>query len=192
MIDTETLPEFHAVLPPGVPRYKPPDKYRSRDEIEPAVRERINALACGQKPWPMTIIGEQGSGKTCILLCMVDVFGGWYLELPQLLKMLIAAQKGELATQAGYKRTETEIWRDIDTSMFVALDELGQREGVSDFHYEVLKGILDRREGKALAIASNLDVGELAGRYDDRIASRLSAGTIVRTIGDRRVTRSCP
>ena len=58
-------------------------------------------------------------------------------------------------------------------------DDLGARDRVSDHAYETLKKVLDSREGRPLIALSNARLSELARVYDDRIASRLSAGTLI-------------
>ena len=73
----------------------------------------------------------------------------------------------------------------------ITFDSPTQRVGdapVSDHHYETIKRCIDDRHGKPLVCISNLNMKELAGVYDDRVASRISAGTIVVTEGDRRLT----
>ena len=59
------------------------------------------------------------------------------------------------------------------------LDELGTRQQVSDFQYEVTKKAIDTREGRPAIVISNLSLTALAKVYDDRIAARLSEGTVV-------------
>ena len=71
---------------------------------------------------------------------------------------------------------------------FVILDEIGGRDRVSDHHYEAVKTLLDVRQGKPLMVLSNLGLSEIEKVYDDRIASRLATGTIVRVDAkDRRL-----
>lgn len=80
------------------------------------------------------------------------------------------------------------LWTELAESNLVVLDEIGGRERVSDHHYETVKRILDDREGRPLICLSNLDAARLAAIYDDRIVSRLMAGTTVILSGrDRRL-----
>jgi hypothetical protein len=174
-------------LQPGRPRFKPPDKHRSRDEIDPKLRATIRKLAAGESPWPFFLHGDVGGGKTCAGLCMVDVFGGWYLSVADLCEMLIAASKGQLSWSNGFARTVTEIWQAWTTSTLTVLDEIGTRGAVSDFQYETVKRAIDSREGQPAVFISNHDPVGLEMLYDDRIASRLASGTLWAVKGDRRL-----
>lgn len=119
---------------------------------------------------------------------MLDAFGGWYIKLTDYNKMLISAQQGTLTWSTGYARTEREVWNDWQDAQLCALDEIGARKDVSDHHNETLQACIDKREGKPLVVISNYDLAAISGLYGDRIASRLSAGTIITMMGDRRNT----
>ena len=71
----------------------------------------------------------------------------------------------------------------------VVLDEVGTRQTVSDFQYETFKRAIDEREGKPAVFIANVDLSAIGRLFDARIASRLSAGTIVQTEGDRRMRK---
>ena len=188
---TVRLAEGCCVLAGRAPLYAPPKQpERNRDGIEPALRGTIQDLTNGLRPWPLLLLGEAGSGKTCAALCMIDVFGGWYTSLPELCDLLITAQKGELAYSSGHRRFTEDVWSAWRNAHLVVLDEIGARDKVSDHHYETLKWAMDRREGQPAVFISNHEkLSELGHLYDDRIASRLSSGTPVWLKGDRRVKR---
>ena len=188
---TPRLAEGCCVLAGQVPLYAPPDRpVRERDGIEPTLRSTIQGVVNGLRPWPLVLLGEAGSGKTCAGLCMIDAFGGWYITLPELCEMTISAQQGTLTWPSGYRRTTWEVWDAWHNAHLVILDEIGARDKVSDHHYETLKWAMDRREGcPAVFITNHETFKELGGLYDDRIASRLSSGTPVWLKGDRRVSK---
>ena len=71
------------------------------------------------------------------------------------------------------------FWAAVRSTALVVVDDLGARDRVSDHAYETLKKVLDSREGRPLIALSNARLSELARVYDDRIASRLSAGTLI-------------
>ncbi|UCC31269.1 MAG: hypothetical protein JSU86_03135 [Phycisphaerales bacterium] len=169
--------------------FRPPDKYRRRDEIDHTLRATINELIRGERPWPLFLYGKQGSGKTCAGLCMMDAFGGWYIQLAQLREMVIQAQKDQLTWPSGHPRTTGDIWKAWARAHLAVLDEVGQRCEPSQFEYEILKRCLDEREGKPLVVVSNCDLDAISGLYDDRIASRLAAGTLIELEGDRRIEK---
>ncbi len=89
------------------------------------------------------------------------------------------------------RRTKTDAtWKEWTEARLTVLDELGSREKVGDFVYNTTKQLIDVRAGKPLIVISNLDLNALGVLYDDRITSRLAAGTVVRVEGeDRRVNR---
>ena len=72
------LPEGCARLTDYRPMFAPPKKYRDRNRIAPHLRTVIRELAAGERRWPLLIYGEEGSGKSCAGLCVIDTYGGWY------------------------------------------------------------------------------------------------------------------
>lgn len=179
------------MLAGGVPLYGPPDQpERTRDRITSRLRDAIQDVVNARCPWPLVLLGEAGSGKTCAALCMIDAFGGWYTTLPELCDLLARAQQGELTYSSGYRRFVADVWDDWRNAHLVVLDEIGARDRVTDHHYETLKFAIDRREGRPAVFASNHQTFKALGLlYDDRIASRLSSGTPVWLKGDRRVSK---
>lgn len=123
------------------------------------------------------MLGPAGVGKTCAALALVDVAGGWYYTVPELCEMFIDAQQGRL------EKSTSRIWGELEKSHLVAIDELGARDRVSDHHYDTIKRLLDKREGRPLVAISNLPLKRLAQLYDDRLASRLACGTVLTVEG---------
>lgn len=177
------------ILGPGKLRFPDdmPTKPRTLDKIAADLRAVIHELVEGRKPWPLFLHGEAGSGKTCAALCLLDRAGGWYLELPELCRRVIDAQQNRLTWSTGCQRTECDLWTDWGEVGLAVLDEIGTRERVSDFHYEILKRAVDLREGRPAIFISNLSLDAVYDQYDDRIASRLAAGTRFAAKGDRRL-----
>ena len=182
-------PEGHAAVLERRPMFRAPEKYRDVDQIDPGLRTVVQQLLRGDRPWPLFVHGQQGSGKSCAGLCLIDAAGGWFMTLPDLCSMLIAAGKGELQWQAGHKRTVKDIWSSWSAANVVVLDEVGTRQTVSDFQYETFRRAIDEREGKPAVFIANVDLSAIGRLFDARIASRLSAGTIVQTEGDRRMRK---
>jgi DNA replication protein DnaC len=162
-----------------------PEKIRIREEIDKTVRLKIRAVTEGQEPWPILFWGEAGSGKSCAALCVLDYFGGLYLDAAIFAECRRLAMQGEL-WEAGYKIHETELWKPVRDANLVVMDELGVREKVTDHQYETVKRVMDNREEKPAIYVSNLPPVDLARVYDDRIASRATSGTVIGMIGDRR------
>jgi len=146
-------------------------------------------LDCGRRGdrWPLLLIGQPGTGKTYAAACMIDrVYGSRkFRTITQLCCELIAVQNGE--REYGHMTdTPEKWWRRWQEISIAVLDDMGARERVSDFHYETVKRAIDDRKGKPTIITTNLEVSAIAKTYDDRIASRLAGGTIVRFKGDDR------
>ena len=162
------------------------------------MRKAINDLCYGRAAWPLFLTGPAGTGKTCAALALVDrvtVDGhciGQYAEYGELCRRLIAAMKGELPFTnrhgySGYTSVE-DVWEEWRRAPLSVLDEIGARENVSDHAYETLKRAIDSRESQPAVFISNLNLEGIAGVYDDRIASRLGAGTALELSGpDRRL-----
>lgn len=179
---------------------------RSIAEIAPGLRTTIRAMIAGESPWPLMLHGNAGTGKSCAMLCLLDYAGGEYHTVSGLCQMMNRAALGnysvdETGTRSGvieghkdyvHKRTVVlyphQIWARIAKAPLIVLDEIGCRSNVSDAHYEAVKEMIDIRHRKPLAVLSNLSLEALGKLYDDRIVSRLSAGTVVELAGaDRRL-----
>lgn len=160
-------------------------------DVDPDVRRYLRGLVLGELPWPLFLYGPAGVGKTCAALCLLDHAGGEYLTAAGLAAQLIEAQQGRLSWshegRSGSLWPET-LWGRWQRAPLMVLDELGARERVSDHHYEAVQRMLDERLDSPLVCISNLDGEGIARVYDDRILSRLAAGTVVHFQGkDRRI-----
>lgn len=154
-------------------------------------RSKIRDCAAGRSPWPLFAHGPAGCGKTCAALCLLDHAGGLYFTAASLSQAVSDAMFGRLLSPREKREVSaTQLWSEVATTPLVVLDEIGGRGSVSDHHYDCVKRLLDEREGRPTLCLSNLSLGELAKLYDDRVASRLAAGTVVVLQGvDRRLSR---
>jgi len=197
----EDIPERHprgaATLPLRSltgPIYFPAQR-RSWTEIDPDLRRIISDLVKGLSPWPLLLNGSTGVGKSCAALCVLDRADGLYYTATELCENLMQAQRGHLKQRHvegdGLTIHPDDFWRKIREVPLVVIDEIGCRERVTDFAFETVKRVLDERCGRPLVCISNLGLERLAAVYDDRVASRLAAGTVVCLEGqDRRLIRS--
>jgi hypothetical protein len=165
-----------------------PDIAREVKAILPEIRLRLFDLIVGESPWPLVLIGETGAGKTCTALCLHDYFQGWYTTLADLHQRrneclgerLFWDDSGAIVVRM------TEFWSQWEKAGLCTVDEIGIREP-TEAGYETLKSAIDRREQRPLIIITNLNMREIDALYDDRIASRLIAGTVLEMTGDRRL-----
>lgn len=173
-------------MTPGLPR-------RAERLVERDIWRRMLACCESGGPWPLVLLGSVGSGKTCAALCVldrVDPSSRRYDGLPQLCETLIAIQNREREYGRAID-TPSWWWRRYRTVYCTAVDEVGARDRVSDFQYETLKRCLDERVERPSIFISNQRLEDLERVYDDRIASRLAGGTVLRFQGaDRRLQQA--
>lgn len=146
----------------------------------------------GKLPWPLFLHGPAGTGKTCTGLCLLDFAGGEFYTVAGLCSTLIQAQQGRLEWShegRGGNLWPEQVWDRIAKAPLLVLDDLGGRDKVTDAHYETVKTAIDERHGKPFVVTSNLSLKKISALYDERIFSRLSAGTVLHLEGqDRRAT----
>ncbi len=157
---------------------------RSFDRIDEKLVELFRRLVTGKAAWPIYLYGPVGSGKTRAALCLCDIAD----------TAVYATVEGMASfTMRNDADTVEGEWERIEGKSLAILDELGERERVGDLHYTTVKRFADCREAHADRIAiyiSNLEPGALATVYDDRIASRLLAGTAFELSGEDRRRRA--
>lgn len=166
-----------------------PGKSRSASQVTAIIIDAFDALCAGTRPWPCFLHGPPGTGKTCAALCLLDRVVGKeksYYTVRELCSTLIKADRGELFSSTGYEIHRSKILEKIQRAGFAVLDEIGMRSGVTDHHYEAVAEWLDGRGDKPSIVISNLGLDEIQRLYDDRIADRLSAGTVIAVSGESR------
>ncbi len=147
------------------------------------IAEAIDGCVSGRQPWPLVLTGPAGIGKTAAGLCVLDLFGSRRMYTAWELAMVVRDAR------CGDPGAERQLWRDIANFGCVLLDDIGSRERVSDSQYDAVKLTLDTRHGAPLVVTSNLHIKQLLDVYDDRITSRLAAGTCpsTRDLRDMRI-----
>lgn len=179
---------------PGAIRLRPTVP-RVVDRIPPAVRAALEAVCFAQRPWPLTLTGPAGVGKSCAALYLTDWVPGSAVlyDFARLCEIVADAKLGRHEWFGSHATTvvpPTMFWERWSAASLCVLDELGTRGTVTDHQYETAKAAIDRREGKPLLVVSNLTITELGGVFDDRIASRLAGGTVVTVDGpDQRLEK---
>lgn len=136
--------------------------------------------------WPLVFVGAVGTGKTCAALCLADAaFSSIYYTVADLNAELRRAMDGKNGPDDGHgwRPTEWSIWECWKKADLAILDEIGVREKATDWQYEIVKRCIDTREGRPALFISNLELQDIAERYDDRISSRLAGGTVIKFAG---------
>ena len=166
----------------------------TREQIRPKQRAEIKA-ACESGLWPLILAGSVGTGKTCAAAVIYGCFGQlpmWYRADDLLMSMAIG-RSGSVRVEAMNDLGEL-VTSEIQYNKFVGritnrsavfLDDLGTRKS-SEATYQALFDLLEWRKGRPLIITTNKTLAELAALYDDRIADRLAAGSVVKFTGPSR------
>ena len=137
--------------------------------------EAASLLACDEGPTILVLSGETGCGKSHLLEAI-----GWelmdrqlrvrYEYCPDLLFRLKSAIGREEGT------TPEDELRPLMQARVLLLDEIGLRDQPTQWEVQQLTMVVDSRlrEGKRMAVATNLMPLDLEERFDPRLASRLS------------------
>ena len=168
---------------------------RRHDEVPPKLGKAIQACCSGDAPFPLFIYGPAGTGKTCAALDLCDHVAGRVLfrDFSEITEEVRESKLGHLeatGTHDSCRIYPAEYWRQWCKYDLAVIDEIGERAAVSDHQWEVLKNAIDKRHRRPTVLISNLSLSELGKIFDDRIASRIGGGTVIRLEGDdRRVAR---
>jgi DNA replication protein DnaC len=157
-------------------------------KMDAYTKKTLSDCIHGLSPWPVLMIGQAGTGKTCAALCIMDYVrdGRVYRTMDTACGEIIKAQKGELYA-GDYPVSESGWWDRWKKAAIVCMDEIGTRERASDFHYSVLKRSIDERLNMPAIFISNLTLDQIRAVYDERVSSRLGSGTVIKVGGvDRR------
>jgi DNA replication protein DnaC len=168
---------------------------RMRSRIPEALAATLRDCTDGREPWPLFAYGPAGVGKTCAALYLADrVIGSVvFRDFQGLCDEAADAKLGRLmwyGTHSSTIATPEMLWTRFGAYTLAVIDEIGTRNTVTDHAYETLKHAIDARFRLPLVLVSNLDLDELARLFDDRVASRIAAGTQVCVNGpDQRLQR---
>lgn len=165
---------------------------RLKTEVPRQLGQAFLECRMGLSPWPLLVHGSVGAGKTRFGLLVHDWYGGRFAEFAELTDEFGAVRRGEFRDTrftTEPKVTERGWCQQIAEHRMLIVDDIGRRALVTEHSRDCLIRILNAREGPfPMVLISNLPPAELAEVYDDRIASRMAAGTVVCVAGsDRRI-----
>ena len=165
---------------PSTPARRLPKGYEFADwsQVRQAeqVRQMLRAVQ-REAAWPLYIYGNPGSGKTCIAALIYEAFTRrpMWSRADDFLLECVDRGDGRKALQAK-----------VDGTPCLFLDDLGVRPPTPPM-LQAIFDVLELRKGRPVVIVSNHDLRKLSEIYDERIVSRLSAGTVLEIRGqDRR------
>ena len=151
-------------------------------------------------PWPVMIHGGVGCGKTCAAGC---IYREWrrsreragtarWFRLDNLIDFILKARFSNegivtyLPTGDAVRQTEGGLFAAFEQADFVVLDDFGVTE-FNPQREEVSSRLIESRVGKPLIVTANYSPSEFTAKgVDDRLVSRLSAGTVIHATGDDR------
>jgi hypothetical protein len=151
------------------------DVARDREQIDAALRRKLNGLLTGRLPWPFFLCGAAGRGKTCAALCVVDAVPG--------ARFTTAHQWRDVAYLG-----EDSLWKIVapDASLLV-IDEVGAARDDWDRERWALTRLADVRQYRPTIWISNHPPERIAQLFDERLHSRMCTGTAMWLGGkDRR------
>lgn len=121
----------------------------------------------------LLFIGKTGTGKTHISTSIAKVLieGGYYVLYDSTQNIVSAFENDKF--KSGYGTYEPTADKYLECDLLI-IDDLGT-EFVNQFTISCLYNLLNTRRNKGLStlISTNLSPNDLAGKYDDRIYSRI-------------------
>lgn len=160
-----------------------PGKPRKWSEVPPPIRKILGDLWEGRAKWPFLLWSKSpGTGKTCAGLAFADM-----IMLSRCLRFeQFTAEVNDVKFGREQSWTVKGLWHHLQRQRFVLVDDIGTRSKATDAQCDVIKGILDVRDGLPLMLTSNLPPEKLAHCYDARILDRLCMGVVIEASGGSR------
>lgn len=198
-------------LQPSPFRGAVPAVRRELAEIPQPLRDTFRGLVTGRLPWPLYLWGPAGAGKTSAALVLLDhcvseftIQGEWapdvcdwmrgFVDVRHIPRIKIGADKGRFCWSRNGHSGDVSwslLTRQLRSLPLVVFDEIGVGREASDFRLDTLIEVLNLRADdpvRPFVVTSNLDPQDVERVvYDDRVASRILAGTVFKLDGaDRR------
>lgn len=164
--------------------YISPCLFRDWQAVDEPLRVVLENLAWGESPWPLYLYGPVGSGKTRAMLAWCDrleVARYWTVD------DLMHLADSRTDRDPPWIDPVHGSWRRNGWPSLAVLDEVAIREKVSDWEYSAVKRFADWREDRPTVYISNHSPDVIGRKYDERVESRLTCGTVHKLTGpDRR------
>jgi chromosomal replication initiator protein len=165
--------------------------------VKPTAYAGVKA-AFSANAFPLYVHGPTGTGKTCLAALVYQSFARqplWHRCDALLLSLTTGRTSDSAVTleSAGQhggrvrrKMTFEKYLDKFEHAPLVILDDLAVR-APTEAMQQVFFDLLELRKGQRLLITGNLPPEDLRDLYDDRIVSRILAGTVLELAGaDRR------
>lgn len=169
------LPELRRPLPNGI--------RAEWSKVSPSLLATVRNASRSQA-WPLVLWGNVGSGKTCLSALIYASWNNanvrWINAVEFARRVQTVRKEGQIPIAgSAYTVGETSLWETtVDTPSLLVVDDLGITDPTPS-QVAIIYELIDRRRNKPMIVSTNLDLNEIEQLYDDRIASRLSAGTII-------------
>lgn len=155
------------------------------EQIHPAILKTARECAVSGH-WPLYLFGHTGGGKTfaaALIYSRWKQTAAWWTltELCDFVRGYNTAntQMVKRADGSEVSLSLTKFWAWVANLGLVVIDELGTKQS-TDQRYDTFLRLLDSRTGRPLILTGNLDIEVGVPRaYDERIQSRILAGTIL-------------
>ena len=171
--------EFQTPLPPHAPNAKSALTWR---KVSQGVIAELNAAR-----FPIYLWGNPGCGKSSIAgLIYMGATGRpiWINAIEGMRAVATSCVDPQPLWGFGLvPLREREHWDELGERALVVLDDIALRDRASDAQFEVMQKFLTVRQNRPTIITGNLSIGKVAKVYDDRVASRLAAGTAIEITG---------
>lgn len=175
-------------------REPPPGIDADWAQVNPPLQSAIREAVIGAK-WPIYLFGDQGRGKTSAMASLYRkvINSSKWLDLQQFVRLVQRARTSDDGkvydfSFSNYGASESDLYRKfVVDPQVVFVDDVGIRSA-SESVFEIVYEIVNRRGRRPAIYTSNVDPQRLRAIYDDRVASRMLAGTIIEVTGaDRRI-----
>lgn len=161
---------------------------------------RIEQLASGLliqaqncRRWPLYIWGGTGRGKTFAAALVYALWQNpaYWTSLVDLCDTLRGYQSNHTqmihCASQDLELSHSGFWKKLRTIGLVVVDEIGSSEGKTQ-RYDAVLRLLDERASRPMILTGNVHPEKLPEIYDERVQSRILAGTLLELGGvDRRV-----